>query len=136
MPSDRSSSSSVEDARPYARPKPMSYVEATGADDEFAIKLQRRQLRLYVEPGEASPEELQQNQPKDTSNMANVNAELRQKYSVVYRDVFLENVMLPRAMASKQNESLNLVVLFCLYTFGRFLKNKWLVLFELINSLL
>ena len=82
----------------------MSYIETTGADDEFAIKLLRRKLRLYVEPGEASHEEVQRNQPIDTSNMANVNAELRQKYSVVYRDVILGNVTLPRTMASKQSE--------------------------------
>ena len=75
MPSDPGSSSSKEDASPYTRPKPMSYIETTGADDEFARKLQGRQHRLeHPEPGQ---EVVQPIQPKDTNGMANVNAELQ-----------------------------------------------------------
>ena len=77
MLSDRSSLSSTEDASHYARPRLVSYTETTGADDEFARKLQRRQYR--IEHAEAGQEVVQPVQPKDTNCMANVNSELQRK---------------------------------------------------------
>ena len=67
----------MEDASQYTRPKPMSYIETTGAGDEFARKLQRRQHRL--EHAEGDQEKVQPIQPKDTIGMANVNSELQRK---------------------------------------------------------
>ena len=67
----------MEDASQSAHPKRVSYTETTGADDEFARKLQRRQHRIeHAEPGQ---EVVRPVQPKDTNSMANVNAELQQK---------------------------------------------------------
>ena len=70
-------------APPFGRQRPVSFIEnigvIAGADNELARKLCRRQLLNQVEPGEASQEEPQPNQPEDTNHMANVNAELRQK---------------------------------------------------------
>ena len=77
MSSGPGSSSSLEDASPFAHPKPMSYTETNGADDEFARKLQGRQHCL--EHAEAGQEVVQPIQPKDTNGMANVNAELQRK---------------------------------------------------------
>ena len=74
---------SERQAAPVGRQRPVSYIEnigvITGADDELARKLFRRQLLNQVEPDEASQEEVQPDQPKDESHMANANAELRQK---------------------------------------------------------
>ena len=70
-------------ATPVGCQRPVSFIEnigvRTGADDELARRLCRRQLLNQVEPGEASQEELQPNQPKYESHMVNVNTELWRK---------------------------------------------------------
>lgn len=73
MSSNPGPSSSKEDTSQSARPRPASYTETTGVDDEFARKLCSRQLHL--EPDEASQGEVQPNRPND-ANMSNVSAEL------------------------------------------------------------
>ena len=70
-------------AIPVVHQRPVPFIEdvegTTGADNELAEKLRRRQCLNQVEPGEASQEEPQRNRPKYTSNMDNAGAELREK---------------------------------------------------------
>ena len=70
---DPGPSSSKENASQYACPRPVSYIESTGADDEFARKLQRMQHRF------ANQEEVQPIQPEDTSGMSELQQKLQKQ---------------------------------------------------------
>ena len=92
------SSSNKEVTSQYAHPRPVSYIETTGAVNEFGRKLRSRQLRL--EPMEASQGE--EVQPND-ANMSSVSAELWGKtFCGIERRIFGERHVAKSYMASKQ----------------------------------